>query len=778
MSTSRWPVALWFLVAASAHLPAGCALSSTPSPASSPSSPPGSAAAATWTTAQRVFDARCVVCHGCFDAPCQLKLDSFDGIARGANPTPVYATRVLAMEPTRLFVDAQGVPAWRARGFHPVVPERGVSTPDASVMMRLLALKRAHPLTPDVDVDAAFTLELGRKEVCPTSNTVAQYEREHPLWGMPYGLPALDDAEHSALVEWLSAGMPHVDDSVSEAAERQVAEWESFFNNRTTRGRLVARYLFEHLYFASLYFEDAAADPTFFVLVRSSTPPGKPVKEIATRRPFDDPGVTRVFYRLVHRAHAPLDKTHMPYALGPARRAFFEGLFFTDDVVVDALPGYDAHLAANPFRVFAALPVKARYRFLLNDAAFTLMGFVKGPVCRGNVALNVINDRFWVAFIDPDSPWMAAQAEVLHDHAALLDLPAEGGSNAPWLQWLQYADHQRRYLALKAASATRGVADDHAIWDGDGSNDNAALTVFRHADHGSVVKGFVGAAPDTAFVIDYAVLERISYLLVSGFDVFGNMSHQTQTRMYMDFLRLEAEANFLAFQAPARRRPLIRRWYRDLSDGKRDVVDAFFAAAERAGAVADGVAADVDEAGACDAPCTADFRALRARTAAVAAGRFQPEGAAVDVRAALARMSATRGAAHLPELSFVEVVGAKTSKSTWLTLIRNAAHSNVASLFGEEQRLLPDEDTLTAVPGLVGAYPSAFFVVPHDELGAFAAALEAVHDDAGAAALRARFGLRRQSPGFWAFSDGLHDAAHALDPIGAGRFDYGRLEGH
>ena len=32
-----------------------------------------------------VLDNRCVVCHACYDAPCQLKLSSAEGIDRGAD---------------------------------------------------------------------------------------------------------------------------------------------------------------------------------------------------------------------------------------------------------------------------------------------------------------------------------------------------------------------------------------------------------------------------------------------------------------------------------------------------------------------------------------------------------------------------------------------------------------------------------------------------------------------------------------------------------------------
>ena len=102
------------------------------------------------------------------------------------------------------------------------------------------------------------------------------------------------------------------------------------------------------------------------------------------------------------------------------------------------------------------------------------------------------------------------------------------------------------------------------VWDGDGHNDNAALTVFRHNDSATVVKGFVGQQPKTAWLINYSLLERIHYLLVAGFDVFGNVGHQLETRLYMDFLRMEGEQNFLLYLLPKNARLQLRNfWYRE-----------------------------------------------------------------------------------------------------------------------------------------------------------------------------------------------------------------------
>src|SRR6185295_10818927 len=102
-----------------------------------------------WRDVKPILDHRCVVCHGCYDAPCQLNLSAFQGIVRGAHKLKVYdTTRLLLADPTRLFEDAQSAAEWRRKGFFPVLPEAAKAahghTP--GVMARLLALKQAHPL--------------------------------------------------------------------------------------------------------------------------------------------------------------------------------------------------------------------------------------------------------------------------------------------------------------------------------------------------------------------------------------------------------------------------------------------------------------------------------------------------------------------------------------------------------------------------------------------------------------------------------------------------------
>ena len=86
--------------------------------------------------------------------------------------------------------------------------------------------------------------------------------------------------------------------------------------------------------------------------------------------------------------------------------------------------------------------------------------------------------------------------------------------------------------------------------------------MLRHFDSASVVQGLLGEQPQTVMLIGYPLLERIHYLLVAGFDVYGSVGHQLTTRLYMDFLRTEGEMNFFAFLPLAERQAVHDRWYR------------------------------------------------------------------------------------------------------------------------------------------------------------------------------------------------------------------------
>src|SRR5690606_34137187 len=397
---------------------------------------------------------------------------------------------------------------------------------DDSVLYRMLALKEQHP-QPET-LPKSIDLSLGRDEFCPTRENFADYARERPLEGMPFALPGLSGDELATVKRWLEGGAKFdAPKPVSALALQRVADWERFLNRDDLKARLMSRYLYEHLFLADLHFDDGTSRE-FFKLVRSRTPPGVPVDLIATRRPYDDPKIPRVYYRLQPQRTTVIAKTHLPYRLDARRMSRFEQLFLQVNYSVPSLPSYAPEVSANPFVAFEAIPVQSRYRFLLDEGCFFIGTFIEWSVCRGQIALNAIHDRFWVMFANPDREAMV-DAQFLAAQSAHLRLPNElpGELKAPEraAQWHRYADQQADYLAAKQTflrekfGSPQDVTLD-LIWNGGGSNENAALTVFRHFDSASVLPGLVGEVPKTAWLIDYPMFERIYYLLVAGFDVY------------------------------------------------------------------------------------------------------------------------------------------------------------------------------------------------------------------------------------------------------------------
>lgn len=734
-----------------------------------------------------IVDSRCAVCHGCYDAPCQLKMTSFEGIDRGANKEKIYnGTRWLAGNLTRVSIDAKSTQQWREQEFFPVLNERA-QTPEAnaqaSVMHRMLQLKTAHPLPVDDILPASFDFSLDRKQECSKIEEFDQFEKNKPLWGMPYGLPAIEHSQQAMLEAWLEHGAK-VDYfyPVQKINQSVVDDWEAFFNGDSLKHKLMSRYIYEHLFLANVYFANsfsgAGEQRQFFKLVRSTTPPGTAIKVIASRRPFDAAG-GEFFYRLQRLETTVLAKRHMPYKFDQQRMDRWTELFLTPSYEVSELPSYDPMLASNPFVTFKEIPVNARYRFMLDEAQFTIMGYIKGPVCRGQVALNVINDHFWVVFIDPDSEVKFSTDEFLAREAVDLRLPAEQGSTAlnPLSGWMKYSAMEKEFIAAREIRFSNIMSGDEKLtfdhlWDGDGNNRNAALTVFRHFDSSSVIKGLVGDTPKTAWVISYPLLERIHYLLVAGFDVYGNVGHQLLTRLYMDFLRMEGEAAFLKFFPNKYAEQQLDLWYR----GSESQVEEYLNALNSRDFEASGINYKTDN------PKKEFFVLLREvmgeRVIALDPINTRPKiMVEANYQRSLQQLSMIEGLILdvIPEQSLLRLT-LNNGSYRLVSLIRNRAHLNVSHLFGEQARFVPEEQTMSVVDDVVGTYPNIFFDVDENELEDFVEQFSTIKSEQDYAVLLDRFGVRRTNKDFWRFSDSVHDTYMNSNPVEAGYLDFNRLE--
>lgn len=733
-----------------------------------------------------ILDSRCVVCHGCYDAPCQLKLGSIEGLDRGATKQVVYDfARLQAADPTRLFIDAANTEGWRKKGFYPVLNERrdtAEANLDNSVLAKLIDLKRINPQPVSGKLGKDYDLKFDRKLQCTTIEEFPEYQHDHPQWGMPYAMPGLSQEEENTLKKWLQEGskvepLPPLPSPTIQA----VAQWESYFNGASLKQQLVFRYIYEHLFIGHIHFK-GHPDTEFFHLVRSRTAPGQPVEELKTVLPYDDPGGS-FYYRLRPVIETIVDKTHFVYELSDQKMQRYDELFFKPDYQVMSLPSYRAEVAANPFKAFVDLPLVSRHQFLLDDAQYFVSGFIKGPVCRGQIALDSIRDQFWVVFTKPGQFYLKDTAAFLAKNAQLLALPGQQGNQIGLFAFANYIALGKQYFKAKNAYIDQimpknkgfGLAN---IWDGEGANQNAALTVFRHLDSATVTQGLVGDTPLTGWVVDYPIFEQLHYLLVAGFNVYGSAGMQLSSRTYMDLLRQAAEDNFLRLMPAMERQTIWNSWYPGFDSlrtappllsidhpsevkyktmaYKKEFYDQLRQKMGKA-------AGPVDTINRCQqAVCI----------------RPDTTPAQQQADSEIRKLAKLKGLelGSLPDNVLLRVKTGEPKGDIVYTLLINKAYSNISTMLGQNFRREPGQDTITVYPGFIGSYPNFYFSVEKERLGEFVDMIRFAGTEIDLEKLYATFGIRRTNPEIWQHADWFNEQHKIYRGLEAGLLDMSRYD--
>ena len=734
---------------------------------------------------------RCVVCHSCYNSPCQAKFSAYEGIDRGASKIKVYdATRLHAIDPTRLFIDAQSTSEWREKGFFSLtdnLSDTNASYND-SIMLQLLHAKKIHPEITDI-----FDPENDKLTCAKDKKELSEYLYKKPQGGMPYGYPALSEKEYRTLAAWLHQGAqgPSLEERTkslrpSPAAQKMIRLYESFLNAPDIKHRVTARYLYEHLYLAHTYFP--AAPGEFFQLVRSYTPAPKPIKIIPSVRPFDDPGVERFYYRLQKVHSVIVHKTHMVVKFDAKELEWLHRHFIAAKWnEAPHLIGYDTNITSNPLAAFAQIPAQARSRFLLRHSRFIVMTFIKGPVCRGQMALNVIHDHFWVMFKDPDHDITVLDQHFIDSQAHNLELPIYS-VDMPIIK--TFSDEYRKryknyYIAKKAQLEQRypnGFTLD-SIWKGERAEDAPLLTIYRHFDSASVSRGVLGDLPRTMWVIDFAQFERLYYTLVAGYDVFGNVSHQTNIRRYMDFLRIEGELNFLEYLPKKVRYPMLKSWYINdslvddykyddiketntgihfhTSDPKREFIEMVVQHHLAANLHITFDPLNYKKAGEKHFTMPKSYKS--------ASDYIQAARSITLPGSGFVRFMTDKGANNL--LLRIDMPdGTHIAKD----LVINRWHDNVNSLFTEELTLNPSKDTMDILDHFVGSYPNVFIIVKFEELPEF---LELMKNTTGSDADIKKFKhffISRSDPRFWEIFEWFQHYYDVQEGVEAGLYDLNR----
>jgi len=738
-----------------------------------------------------ILDKRCVTCHSCYNSPCQAKMSSFEGIDRGGSKIAVYdAMRLHAINPTRLFIDANSTQGWRKKDFYSLTQKFDANESyNDSIMMHMLYDKKMHP-----KIIGSYKPETDEL-ICPRNKEeMGEYLEKKPNHGMPYGFPQITDKEYTTLTQWIAQGAkgPNKQEQKvltmpSTKAQVEIKKWEEFLNKKDPKHTLTARYLYEHLFLAHWHFS-GTSNREFFELVRSYTPSPQQIEVIPSLRPFDDPKVKKFYYRLQKIHSTIVHKTHMVVEFNDAKLARFQELFIAPKWT--ATPHYMSYataLSANPFKVYAQIPTKSRYQFLLDNAHYIVMTFIRGPVCRGQMALNVIHDHFWIMFENPENDLSVLNPNFLIAQADNLAMPIETSSQSLLETFSDaYREKYHRYFIAKQKEYKKfypkGQTLD-SIWKGNKASDAPLLTIYRHFDSASVHKGVLGSLPRTMWLIDYPQLERIYYSLVAGYDVFGNISHQTNIRRYMDFLRFEGEFNFVSLLPQEARVPTINSWYIGT-----DAIE------------------EVSKSKLIEVPTQIKYKTKHFKNELIEQlvenhilkstnihfdkvnyiknGEKAPEmpksfKTLKDLRIG-ARALSSHGQGFMKHVTGADVnvllvrIKLPHDKDVVISIVVNRWHDNVNSLFGESKRLNPNLDTLDFINGYVGSYPNAFAVVEYKDIPDFFDVIQ--NFDASEKYIKKfrKYYVPRSSTKFWETFDWFQNNFNKQEPINSGLLDLNR----
>ena len=391
-----------------------------------------------------ILDSKCVSCHACYELPAQLDLRNANGVQRGAMHIEAYLGRLKEIPPTRIWDSPNTTEDWRKRGFFSVT-EGGKD----SIMAKILQLGHDNPVQAnarfpdDIQIDV-----LTRKPVMPNASEIYAYTKEHPKEGMPLAVTGLTAQEYATMMNWLAQGAPldEVAPKPTAFEQAKIDEWESYLNGTDNRSKLVARYIYEHMYLYHIYF-DKSGNGHFFLLVRSSTPSGQdpvPVKAQLANSPVDGP----FYYRLKIVDQTLCVKQHQQLVDGN-KLDRYKKIFSETDWNVDKLPGYSKDERWDPLNTFAAIPAKARYKFLLADVRLYRGSLVWSPSCYGSYATSVTQDEEWDFFEDPETSLYVNDAQYRAELAPYMKLMMEPDDLTDVLHALQDAVERRKVVVTK-----------------------------------------------------------------------------------------------------------------------------------------------------------------------------------------------------------------------------------------------------------------------------------------------------------------------------------------
>ena len=461
---------------------------------------------------------------------------------------------------------------------------------------------------------------------------------------------------------------------------------------------------------------------------------------MATDYSFDKPE-DNFYYRLRPITQSIVHKRHIPFPFSEKRMKKWNKDFYQSKwkQIPKKMPPYGRQ-ASNPFKTFESIPAKARYDFFLKNSAYHVMTFIKGPVCRGQTAVNVINDHFWVLFLDPSKDVLVNNEKAYKEVTKNIEFPSSIKDDfSPLIDFRKnyWKTVEKKFEHIKEL-------DPSWLWSSDKTNTNTTLTIYRHFDSAQVIRGLRGRRPKTLWVLDYHVFESIYYNLSAGYNVFGPLLHQVNSRLFMEISRVASEDLFLSFLDKNTRHQLRKKWNMPVAEEKesitKELVDLLSANAK------DKLTKKYIYSGTHIKSTTEknkdeflDELITKVYNQDQMLSNFEDQSKEIYQ---LAKMN-HRAVSHLPDATILKI------GNEIYTLINNKDHYNVSMLFFEDDRRNRENDTVDIIKGVATSYINLILDVTPTKKSQFIQEMSQASSKKDLSEIYKKYALKRDSSKFW-----------------------------
>lgn len=687
---------------------------------------------------QPILEKRCVVCHSCYEAPCLMHFTSYEGIQRGLTKHERFEIFSDSL-PNRirdapLYIGENNSPRWdqpewAKRDFSAIFQTLPSGKIDLKNSLFALAIKQGRLNTPDFNY---------HENIDPEVHTCAQNSKElksiyykNPLRGMPYALLALEDSDYNILNEWMLRGAPgptletkNIWDLPSNP--ETILLFEKFFNKDNPKAQLTARYIYEHSIFAHIHFK-GTSEKEFYELIRASNSHGAP-KEIVTEK-ANDLIKTPFVYRLRRVHDIIVRKNHVLWELDQNdllewKKLFHDTNWENEDNLQDYLSTLNNQDQKDPFKYFSPIPLNSRYIFMVNNAEMIMGEVIKSPSCSGKVATLAIKDHFWSFFLTPQM--------------------------------------NEKYLKNKINSIP---VDEKSV------HQKMSLTFFRHHTNATVHKGLWGGTPQTFWLLDYKNYEDLYYNLVINYKPWANSAHQILTWKHMTANRQEAEKRFIDFLLSNDKgcknckNLAWSSWEKNffplnisnqlmLNNSLKFIQHQVSSIMEKS------VNNELDK--------------LNGRP------RKTPDQERTSIEKwedeilNLTHKKYFPFLQFFPELVYVKLTDSFENEKVYSLIINKTYKTNnsiVAGTIDQNLILVPEENQLIIIEGLIGNHPNLFINLKIDESSEFTESLKKIKTLQDWKTFRNQFAINRNSKDFWNVYDHFYSWQYKNSPLDSGAID-------